>query len=178
MGPSAGPIVLPRTHLPDYYWPQYEPATLKLIKFPADDPLIFDGREQLKVHVQPEAGGAPEDLTVPFTALSLSRTANVFPVQVRFDPTDSLDIAVTSPSGTAATMSLAFTAQTITLTDDAGHLASACANHPAPGTASTRTCRVTPLRRRHGGGAACGPSRDGPRRLPGRRHDRFGNAVA
>ncbi|WP_233888041.1 hypothetical protein [Paraburkholderia flagellata] len=121
IGPEGPPIKLPRTFLTDYFYPPYVPATLTLTRtgIPAGSNIVFDGRESLQVLVQPDGMLAPATLTVPFAALAFSRQEDLYPVEVKFDPADTLTLDVTTPGGTNLSLPLAFTAATITLNNDA-----------------------------------------------------------
>ncbi|WOH55369.1 hypothetical protein [Bradyrhizobium sp. BWC-3-1] len=125
-GPSGGPLSLPRL-VKDYYFPPYDPARVELTKTAVTFPysLTFDGRESLKLHVQPTAGrGTSKDLALHFPALLLARKHNLFPAQVHFAGTETANVQITrrnpiTGTDTTTTLNLKFAAKTVDINSEA-----------------------------------------------------------
>jgi hypothetical protein len=122
VGPSGGPLKLPRARLADYYWPAYDPARVELVKSgaTASSEIVLDGRESLSLEATPLKGGPKgKTLQFPFYALAFQRDDNFFPFQVKFLGTERLTLSVTLPDGTAKTLNLAFPARVIDIANEA-----------------------------------------------------------
>lgn len=120
-GPSGGPLKLPRPKVADYYFPAYDPARVELIRpgLTGTETVQLDGRESLVLEAVPLTGGLPaKTLTVPFFAIGFRRDIDLYPTQIKFTGTDKLLLNATLPDGTPKTLTLAFTAKTIDITDD------------------------------------------------------------
>jgi M6 family metalloprotease-like protein len=74
----------------------------------------------MQLHIQPDGGLPAETMDVPFAALAFNQPHDLFPVQVRFDAADTLKLKVVTPTGTALTLDLKFTAKSIDI--DSGNV--------------------------------------------------------
>lgn len=119
VGPAGGPLVLPRDHMADYFWPAWDPAKLILTRttVPAAALVVFDGRESMQIDIHPDGGLPPKTLDVPFAALAFDSPQDLFPVGVHFDAADRLALKVVTPAGSALTLNLQFTAKTINIAE-------------------------------------------------------------
>ena len=122
VGPRAGPLKLPRARLKDYYFPEYEPARLELVKHGATAAaeVVLDGRESLTIQAAPLTGGrVGATVKLPFYALGLQVDQPRYPAQVKFLGTERLTLDVVTPAGKAKTLSLSFPAKVIDIAGDA-----------------------------------------------------------
>jgi hypothetical protein len=120
VGPSGGPLKLPRKKLTDYFYPDYLPARVELIKngVTSGTAIVFDGRESLTIDAQPLTNGPPGgSITFPFYSLAWKKDINLFPVQIKFLGTETLSLNVTTPAGNLKSLDLVFPAKTIDIPD-------------------------------------------------------------
>lgn len=120
VGPVGLPLQLPRKKLSDYYFPTYVAAAAVLTRSGVNpvDTMVFDGRESLSINFSALSGsGVSGSLVLPFYALAFQTEADFFPHQVKFLGNEKFTMAITTPSGDAKTLTLAFTAKTIDITD-------------------------------------------------------------
>lgn len=116
VGPAGTPLKLPRKKLTDYFYPEYDPARVELVKngVNAAARIVFDGRESLTIEAKPMTGGFPGGtLDFPFFALALEREDRFYPVSIKFLGSETLSLAITMPDGSAKTLNLTFPAKEI-----------------------------------------------------------------
>jgi hypothetical protein len=90
----GGLAQLPK-NLSDYYNPVYDPAKLVLTKtgVPPGQRLTFDGRDSLKVVVQPDGAAQPTTLDIPFPSLIFEWDSNTYPAVIIFNSGDTLELS-------------------------------------------------------------------------------------
>ncbi|MFI8773220.1 hypothetical protein ACIGKQ_13785 [Gordonia sp. NPDC062954] len=121
VGPTGGPLRLPRHRVADYFFPQYDPARIELKRsgLSGGDTVSLDGRESLVIQAKPLTGGpGAKSLTLKFFAVGFRRDEDLFPVQIRFTGTERLTLATTVPDGSTKSILLTFPAKTIDIADD------------------------------------------------------------
>jgi hypothetical protein len=102
----GGPVQLPR-NLSDYYYPDYVPAKLTLSRdVPVGGRIVFDGRETLKIIVQPDGGIQPTTLDLAFPAVIFELVNDFYPLVLRFNAGDTLKFDF--DDGTSRTINFAF----------------------------------------------------------------------
>jgi hypothetical protein len=124
VGPIGSPLKLPRNHLSEYFYPDWNPAKLIITKTGVSlgAHIIFDGREKMRINVQPDGNPLPpiDTMEIQFAALAFDKlpaaSLNHFPLQVRFSGTERLALSLQTASGNI-TLNLRFTAQTIDIND-------------------------------------------------------------
>ncbi|WP_248763407.1 hypothetical protein [Pseudarthrobacter sp. SSS035] len=107
IGGTGKPLTLPASFA-SYFWDDYRAGGLLAVMpavWPA--PVVFDGREQLRVRTHPSKGSS-RDYNVRFAALWTRRTHSSYPVTVNLTGTETLTVAVTDGGGTTRTLILNF----------------------------------------------------------------------
>ena len=99
---------------------------------PADwsSPVAFDGTETLQIQANPRAGSV-NSYHIPFAAMWTSRSFGTFPVNIEFDGSETVDLAVETQDGDSHTLTLSFGALSLTLdqADDPAPFLTALASH-------------------------------------------------
>ena len=118
IGPTGCPLKLPRKKIADYYWPEYIPAKLELVKSGVStaSKIVFDGRESLTIEAKPLTSGPSGGLIkFPFYALALQVNSDLMlSSQVKFLGTEKLKLEITTAAGTVKTLNLVFKPKTFT----------------------------------------------------------------
>lgn len=121
VGPTGGPLRLPRPQVHDYYFPTYDPARAELTRtgLSGSESITLDGRESLVIQAKPLNGGpSGKTITLKFFALGFRRDEDLFPVQIRFAGSEKLTLATTLPDGSTKSIVLNFPAKLIDIADD------------------------------------------------------------
>ncbi len=109
VGEPRKPLVLPRS-MASYWYDAYRSGGLEFV-MPADwsDPVFFDGTEALQIKATPRAG-AVKTYNVPFAAMWSSGSFTTFPVEIEFDGSETLELAVETQEGDSHNLVINFPA--------------------------------------------------------------------
>lgn len=109
------PLTLPAPFA-SYFWDDFRAGGIQAVMPAAwPTPVTFDGREALTLRTHPSKGSS-RDYPLSFAALWTRQLYPSFPVAVSFAGTETLAVTVTTPDGTAHTLTLAFGALNQSLT--------------------------------------------------------------